>query len=110
MEAGRLRRPRGAEDHQRATAAAQAYRFDPSAPPETVLVYDLGGGTFDVSLVRRSKDELEVKATAGDHNLGGKDWDDRIIRSLAGKFMDQFGSDPLENSDLQNELLIRARK
>ncbi len=88
------------------TAAALAYSFDsphggPLTPEEalpaaarTVLVYDLGGGTFDVTLVRLSQRRFQSLAIEGDVRLGGKDWDDRIVDYVAGKFQAQYGEDP----------------
>jgi molecular chaperone DnaK len=84
------------------TAAALAYSFQPRpgaepALPEdqrTVLVYDLGGGTFDVTLVRLSHRRFQTLAIEGDVRLGGKDWDDRIVDYLANQFLRQHGSDP----------------
>jgi molecular chaperone DnaK len=89
------------------TAAALAYSFQPpqgSTPPpsltdvpgdeRTVLVYDLGGGTFDVTLVRLSHQCFQTLAIEGDVRLGGKDWDDRIIDHVANLFQRQAGADP----------------
>jgi len=64
---------------------------------QTVLVYDLGGGTFDVTLVRLAPRRFESLAIEGDVRLGGKDWDDRIVDHVAGKFLSQFGQDPRGN-------------
>jgi molecular chaperone DnaK len=61
---------------------------------QTVLVYDLGGGTFDVTLVRLAPRRFEALAIEGDVRLGGKDWDDRIVDFVADKFKSQFGDDP----------------
>lgn len=90
------------------TAAALAYRLHETGRLETVLVYDLGGGTFDVSLVRIGPDELTVLSTAGDHNLGGKDWDDRIATYLGEHFAEVHGSNPLDDTVAFNDLLIRT--
>ena len=69
------------------TAATLAYGLKRSGTAdETVLIYDLGGGTFDVTVARISSDEIIVLATAGDHDLGGKNWDDRIATFLAEQF------------------------
>src|SRR6516162_3291579 len=89
------------------TAAALAYSFQPRPGtqelrpdlvlPEhqqTVLVYDLGGGTFDVTLVRLSQRRFEAVAIEGDVRLGGKDWDDRIVDHVANQFKAQHGDDP----------------
>jgi molecular chaperone DnaK len=89
------------------TAAALAYSFQkaqqsaqlkPDEPlpieEQTVLVYDLGGGTFDVTLVRLGRHRFESLAIEGDVRLGGKDWDDRIVDFVAAKFKAQHGDDP----------------
>lgn len=88
------------------TAAALAYGLRPGRAGETILVYDLGGGTFDVSLVRISDTELRVIGTDGDHSLGGKDWDDRLVSELAQRFNAEFRTELVgENYD---DLLVRA--
>jgi molecular chaperone DnaK len=87
------------------TAAALAYSFQPPAgqeralpllagDPRTVLVYDLGGGTFDVAVVRLSPKRFETLAIEGDVRLGGKDWDDRIVDHVAKLFQQQYQDDP----------------
>src|SRR5437763_3570036 len=88
------------------TAAALAYslqtgqlaagNIDAAFPSrqQTVLVYDLGGGTFDVTLVRLSRRRFESLAIEGDVRLGGKDWDDRIVDHVAAKFQAAHGEDP----------------
>ena len=89
------------------TAAALAYSFQPPRragtllpdrilPDEqrTVLVYDLGGGTFDATLVRLRQGRFETLAIEGDVRLGGKDWDDRIIDHVANQFLKEYGDDP----------------
>ncbi|PZS19659.1 MAG: molecular chaperone DnaK, partial [Pseudonocardiales bacterium] len=68
------------------TAAALAYGLDKGDKDQTILVFDLGGGTFDVSLLEIGEGVIEVKATSGDNHLGGDDWDQRIIDWLADKF------------------------
>lgn len=88
------------------TAAAWAYGVRPTTHPQTVLVYDLGGGTFDVSVVRISDAENVVLGTEGDDRLGGKDWDDRIYRHVAGCFEAEFGEEPPDEA--LNELLVKA--
>jgi molecular chaperone DnaK len=89
------------------TAAALAYSFQPvregpavdvervaSGDQNTVLVYDLGGGTFDVTLVRLNQKRFQTLAIEGDVRLGGKDWDDRIVDYVAEQFQKQTGADP----------------
>jgi molecular chaperone DnaK len=75
----------------------------------SVLVYDLGGGTFDVSVVRFRGLDAEVLATAGDHRLGGKDWDDLIVDLVAERLEDELGSDPRDDPSLLGELQERAQ-
>ncbi len=98
------------------TAAALAYSFQSaaSAPAEladpsrqrTVLVYDLGGGTFDVTLVRLSKKRFQTLAIEGDVRLGGKDWDDKIVDHVAAQFLKQVGADP--RTDPQSLTALQA--
>ncbi len=68
------------------TAAALAYGIDKQSKEQTVLVYDLGGGTFDVSILELSDGTFEVISTSGDNNLGGDDFDKRVVDWLAGEF------------------------
>jgi molecular chaperone DnaK len=79
------------------TAAALAYGLDKGKEDELILVFDLGGGTFDVSLLEVGKDEdfstIQVRATAGDNRLGGDDWDQRIVDWLIKKFKETTGVD-----------------
>ncbi|MBK6016560.1 molecular chaperone DnaK [Streptomyces sp. MBT53] len=74
------------------TAAALAYGLD-RGEEQTVLVFDLGGGTFDVSLLEIGDGVIEVKATNGDTHLGGDDWDQRVMEYLVKKFQGQYGID-----------------
>src|SRR6187401_1643959 len=74
------------------TAAALAYGLDKEVD-QTILVFDLGGGTFDVSLLEIGEGVIEVKATHGDNHLGGDDWDSRIVDWMIGKFKNAHGTD-----------------
>jgi molecular chaperone DnaK len=74
------------------TAASLAYGLDKSTD-ETILVFDLGGGTFDVSVLEIGDGVFEVKATSGDTQLGGDDWDDAVIQWLVKSFKDDHGVD-----------------
>ncbi|MBS4752857.1 molecular chaperone DnaK [Nocardioides sp. zg-ZUI104] len=74
------------------TAAALAYGLD-KGDDQTILVYDLGGGTFDVSLLEIGEGVVEVKATSGDNHLGGDDWDHAIVQWMVKKFKDANGVD-----------------
>ena len=75
------------------TAASLAYGLDKEGSDQTILVFDLGGGTFDVSVLELGDGVFEVKATHGDTQLGGDDWDQRIIDHLVKTFKDQNGVD-----------------
>jgi len=79
------------------TAAALAYGLDKGKEDELILVFDLGGGTFDVSLLEVGKDDdfstIQVRATSGDNRLGGDDWDARIVEHLVKKFKETTGVD-----------------
>jgi molecular chaperone DnaK len=79
------------------TAAALAYGLDKGKEDELILVFDLGGGTFDVSLLEVGKDDdfstIQVRATAGDNRLGGDDWDQRIVDHLIKRFKESTGVD-----------------
>jgi molecular chaperone DnaK len=79
------------------TAAALAYGLDKGKEDELILVFDLGGGTFDVSLLEVGKDDdfstIQVRATSGDNRLGGDDWDQRVVDYLVKKFKETTGVD-----------------
>lgn len=92
------------------TSAALAYglRSNASNEKQVLLVYDLGGGTFDVSLVSVTPTDLVVIATDGDHHLGGKDWDDRLLEYLAAQFKRDFDTELLDG-DI-NALRVQAEK
>ena len=93
------------------TAAALAYGLDKAgAPDQTVLVFDLGGGTFDVSLLEIGEGVFEVKATHGDTQLGGDDWDQRIIDWLVKAFKDAHGVDLSQDKMALQRLKDAAEK
>jgi molecular chaperone DnaK len=94
------------------TAAALAFgiRASESTAGKKYLVYDLGGGTFDVSIIAIDAEEIRVLATEGDHLLGGKDWDDRILRYVADRFRDETGLDLFADVETLNEALVRAER
>ena len=75
------------------TAAALAYGLDKGDKEQTILVFDLGGGTFDVSLLEIGEGVVEVKATNGDNNLGGDDWDQALVDHLVKTFLTKNGID-----------------
>ncbi|HEY3966687.1 MAG TPA: Hsp70 family protein [Planctomycetaceae bacterium] len=85
------------ETHRRRKEQPDAFATGPTGEPTTALVYDLGGGTFDVSIVRISSDRFETLATDGDVRLGGRDWDERLVEFLAEQFKITHGSDPRDD-------------
>ena len=90
------------------TAAALAYGLDKLDENHTVFVFDLGGGTFDVTIMRIIDHKIEMIATNGDHRLGGKDWDDVIVNLIAEEFDRQHGENPLLDLHSYQELHNRA--
>jgi molecular chaperone DnaK len=92
------------------TAAALAYGLDKGSKEQTVLVFDLGGGTFDVSLLELAEGVIEVKATSGDNHLGGDDWDERIIDHLIKTFRGQYGIDLGQDKMAMQRLKEAAEK
>ncbi len=89
------------------TAAAISYGYKHSAD-KTLLVYDLGGGTFDVTIVRITKGTIEVIGTNGNHILGGKDWDAAIVKFVCDRFANEFDVDPRDDLPTKNELIVAA--
>lgn len=92
------------------TAAAVAYGLKRSNNDEIIMVYDLGGGTFDISLVRIHDGEIEVIGTDGNHYLGGKNWDDALLEYLSEEFEKRRGINPLDESFAFQDLLVRAEE
>jgi len=92
------------------TAAALAYGMDKEGEDQTILVFDLGGGTFDVSLLDIGEGVFEVKATHGDTNLGGDDWDQRIIDWLVESFKGDHGVDLGKDKMAEQRLKEAAEK
>jgi molecular chaperone DnaK len=90
------------------TAAALAYGLDKLNEDQTVFVFDLGGGTFDVTIMRIADHKIDMLATNGDHRLGGKDWDDVIVNQIADEFDRQHGENPLLDLHSYQELHNRA--
>ncbi len=94
------------------TAAAIAYGTVQETENRVVLVYDLGGGTFDITMIDIQENSIDVICTGGDHNLGGKDWDDRIVAFLVQEFQRQTQSeeDILEDPDTWQDLQLSSEK
>ena len=92
------------------TAAALAYGLDKANKEELILVYDLGGGTFDVSLLEIGEGVVEVKATAGDNKLGGDDWDEKVINWMVTEFKNKNGVDLSKDNMAVQRLREAAEK
>ena len=92
------------------TAAALAYGLDKGDTEQTILVFDLGGGTFDVSLLEIGDGVFEVKATKGDNRLGGDDWDSRIVDWLVKQFKNKNGTDLSQDKIARQRLQEAAEK
>ena len=90
------------------TAAALSYGIHIGGDTSKVLVFDLGGGTFDVTIMEVKGQEMTVLATDGDHRLGGKDWDDEIIKYVADTFQIEHGEDPLDDSHAYQDIQLGA--
>ncbi len=91
------------------TAAALAYGLD-KGDDQVILVFDLGGGTFDVSLLEIGEGVVEVKATSGDNHLGGDDWDSRVVDWMVKKFKDNNGVDLGADKIARQRLMEAAEK
>ena len=92
------------------TAAALAYGLEKGDKEQTILVFDLGGGTFDVSLLEIGDGVVEVRAPAGDNKLGGDDWDQRIVEWLVDKFKSANGIDLTKDKMAMQRLREAAEK
>ncbi|CAN5707919.1 molecular chaperone DnaK [soil metagenome] len=92
------------------TAAALAYGLDKGEKDQTILVFDLGGGTFDVSLLEIGEGIVEVKATSGDNHLGGDDWDQRVVDFLVTQFKNGHGIDLSKDKMAMQRLREAAEK
>jgi len=92
------------------TAAALAYGLDKAENEQTVLVFDLGGGTFDVSLLDIADGVFEVKATKGDNRLGGDDWDQRVVDWLVTQFKNKNGIDLSQDKMARQRLQEAAER
>jgi molecular chaperone DnaK len=92
------------------TSAALAYGLDKGETEQTILVFDLGGGTFDVSLLEIGDGVVEVKATSGDNHLGGDDWDDAVVEWLVTQFKNAHGVDLSKDKMAMQRLQEAAEK
>lgn len=110
MEAGKLAGLNVLNIISEPTAAVFAYGIHGKGTNQTVLVYDLGGGTFDVTIAKITDDEIKVLGTDGDRRLGGKDWDDALAEYLCDEYEEEFGINPNEDSEMATELQALAEK
>ncbi|MDR1238237.1 MAG: molecular chaperone DnaK [Propionibacteriaceae bacterium] len=92
------------------TAAALAYGLDKGGAEQTILVFDLGGGTFDVSLLEIADGVFEVKSTNGDNRLGGDDWDQRVVDWLVTQFKNKHGVDLSQDKMAKQRLQEAAER
>ena len=92
------------------TAAALAYGLDKGDQEQTILVFDLGGGTFDVSLLEIGDGVVEVKATSGDNHLGGDDWDNKVVDWMVTNFKNAHGVDLSKDKMAMQRLREAAEK
>ncbi len=92
------------------TAAALAYGLDKGDIEQTILVFDLGGGTFDVSLLEIGDGVVEVKATSGDNHLGGDDWDNKVVDWMVANFKNAHGVDLSKDKMAMQRLREAAEK
>lgn len=92
------------------TAAALYYGCAKEQDEKTILVFDLGGGTFDVTIMSINSEKIEVVCSDGNHELGGKDWDEAVMRYLAEEFISQTGFDGEFDEYAQQDMRLKAEK
>ena len=92
------------------TAAALYYGCAKEQDEKTILIYDLGGGTFDVTIMKINSDKIEVVCSDGDHDLGGKNWDEVLIRYLANQFTESVGAEVEFDEYATQDLRLKAEK
>ena len=87
---------------------AAAIMYGSNRTNQKIIVYDLGGGTFDVTVLEITDKAIKVLSTGGDHELGGKDWDDKILEYISEQFINEFGEDPLNTIESYNDLAFKS--
>jgi molecular chaperone DnaK len=92
------------------TAAALAFGINRLGKDQTVFVFDLGGGTFDVTILDIKGNEINMVASDGDPELGGKDWDDTLLTHCSNQFKEKYGKDPQDDPNSYQELYDRVLK
>ncbi len=108
MEAGQMAGLQVLRIINEPTAAALAYGMTRRGRKRTCLVYDLGGGTFDVTILAINDDELNVLSIGGDHHLGGKDFDDRIMNYVEEQIKAKYDIDISEDKEIEAELRLKC--
>ena len=88
------------------TAAAISYGALSKGRDETVLIYDLGGGTFDITVMNVHKNDITVICTGGDDQLGGKNWDEALMDYVAERYQEEYGVDILEDEEMMSTLYV----
>jgi len=107
-EAGRMAGLNVLQTINEPTAAAIAYGMGLDAAQRKVLIYDLGGGTFDVTVMDIGAQDIRILSSSGDNRLGGKDWDDWVALYLSSQFETEFGFDPMERFETALDLELRS--
>ena len=108
IEAGRLAGMNVLQVINEPTAAAISYGFNHHDLDQLLLVYDLGGGTFDVTVLEIKNGTIKIMTSDGDHELGGKDWDERIVEYFGSEFEREFSVNPLAEMTNINDIISRA--
>src|SRR4028119_706546 len=108
MEAGQMAGLQVLRIINEPTAAAPSYGMQRRGRKRNCLVYDLGGGTFDVTVLAIDDDELNVLSIGGDHHLGGKDFDDRIMNYVEEQVKAKHGIDISNDKEIEAELRLKA--
>ncbi len=92
------------------TAACVAYGLNEGSGDKKILIYDLGGGTFDVTIAQVSKESIDVLGTNGHHQLGGRDWDSAMVEWMAARFYEETGVDISDNEEVTATNMVKAEK
>ena len=92
------------------TAAAISYGVSGQNKDETVLVYDLGGGTFDITVMNINNNAISVVCTGGDDELGGKDWDEALMNYVAERYDEEYGEDIMDDFDTVSQLYVQVEE
>ncbi len=108
VEAGKLAELNVLRIINEPTSAALAFGVHKADRDQMVIVFDLGGGTFDITIMEIKGKKIRMIATNGDHMLGGKEWDDEIIKYIARVYEEEYGIDPLEDLQAYQDLQLKS--